>query len=142
MDRARYAVDAVVIEGRSLRSVASSIDMSKSWVAKQVGLFRAGGYEALARKSTAPHRRPTQLDAELENEIVMIRKQLSEDGFDAGPLTIQYHLRQRHGTAPAAPPSTGRWSGGGSSSPSPRSGPARPGSGSRPTCPTRPGRPT
>ena len=27
MDRARYAVDAVVIEGRSLRSVASSLDM-------------------------------------------------------------------------------------------------------------------
>jgi transposase len=100
MDRARYAVDAVVIEGRSLRSVASSLDMSKSWVAKQAALFRAGGYEALVPKSKAPHRRPTQLDGELENEIVMIRKQLSEDGFDAGPLTIQYHLRQRHGTAP------------------------------------------
>jgi transposase len=100
MDRARYAVDAVVIEGRSLRSVASSLDMSKSWVAKQAALFRAGGYEALVPKSKAPHRRPTQLDVELENEIVMIRKQLSEDGFDAGPLTIQYHLRQRHGTAP------------------------------------------
>ena len=72
----------------------------QSWVAKQAALFRAGGYEALAPKSKAPHRRPTQLDVEIENEIVMIRKQLSEDGFDAGPLTIQYHLRQRHGTAP------------------------------------------
>ena len=30
MDRARYAVDAVVAEGRSIRSVASSLDMSKS----------------------------------------------------------------------------------------------------------------
>ena len=100
MDRARYAVDAVVIEGRSVRSVASSLDKSKSWVAKQAARFRAGGNEALAPKSTAPKRRPTQLDVELENEIVMIRKQLSEDGFDAGPLTIQYHLAQRHGTAP------------------------------------------
>jgi len=100
MDRARYAVDAVVVEGRSLRSVASSLDMSKSWVAKQVSRFRAGGYEALAPQSTAPHRRPTQLDVALENEIVMIRKHLNEEGFDAGPLTIQYHLRQRHGTAP------------------------------------------
>ena len=99
MDHARYAVDAVVVEGRSLRSVASSLDMSKSWVAKQAALFRAGGYEALA-PSPAPHRRPTQLDVELENEIVVIRKQLDEEGFDAGPLTIQYHLRQRHGTAP------------------------------------------
>jgi transposase len=47
MDRARYAVDAVVLEGRSIRSVAASIDMSKSWVAKQVTRYRAGGYEAL-----------------------------------------------------------------------------------------------
>ncbi len=101
MDRARYAVDAVVIEGRSLRSVASSLDMSKSWVAKQVALFRADGYEALAPRSKAPHRRPTQLDVEIENEIIEIRKELSDGGFDAGPLTIQYHLRQRRGTAPA-----------------------------------------
>ena len=100
MDRARYAVDAVVVEGRSIRSVAASIDMSKSWVAKQVARFRAGGYEALVALSTAPHRRPTQLPVELENEIVTIRKHLDEEGFDAGPLTIQYHLAKRHGTAP------------------------------------------
>lgn len=87
MDRARYAVDAVVIEGRSLRSVASSLDMSKSWVAKQVFLFRTGGYEAMAPKSKAPHRRPTQIAVELENEIVALRKELDEEGFDAGPLT-------------------------------------------------------
>jgi transposase InsO family protein len=100
MDRARYAVDAVLIEGRSIRSVASSLDMSKSWVAKQVSRYRSGGYEALAPRSKAPHRRPTQLAGELEDEIVTIRKQLDEEGLDAGPLTIQYHLARRHGTAP------------------------------------------
>jgi transposase len=100
MDHARYAVDAVEIEGRSLRAVASSIGMSKSWVAKQVVLFRAGGYEGLVRRSTAPHRRPTQLPIELEDEIVMLRKQIDEEGLDAGPLTIQYHLRRRHAAAP------------------------------------------
>ena len=100
MDRARYAVDAVVLEGQSLRSVASSIGMSKSWVAKQVVRFHAGGYEALVRQTTAPHRRPTQTPVELESEIVTMRKQLDEEGLDAGPLTIQYHLRQRHGRAP------------------------------------------
>lgn len=100
MDRARYAVDAVVLEGRSIRSVASSLDMSKSWVAKQVARFRAGGYDALVPRSKAPHRRPSQTSVELENEIVTLRKHLDEEGHDAGPLTIQYHLRQRHGEAP------------------------------------------
>jgi transposase InsO family protein len=74
--------------------------MSKSWVAKQVVRFRAGGCEALVPQTTAPHRRPTQTPVELENEIVTLRKHLDEEGLDAGPLTIQYHLRQRHGKAP------------------------------------------
>jgi transposase len=61
MDRARYAVDAVVTEGRFLRSVASSLGISKSWVAKQVARFQVGGYEALVPLFTAPHRRPSRL---------------------------------------------------------------------------------
>ncbi len=69
-------------------------------MAKQVSRYRSGGYEALARRSTAPHGRPTQIPGELENEIVTLRKHLDEEGLDAGPLTIQYHLRQRHGMAP------------------------------------------
>lgn len=100
MDRARYAVDAVLVEGRSLRAVASSIGMSKSWVQKQVVRFRSGGYEALVRHSTAPHRRPRKTPVELEDEIVTLRKHLDEEGLDAGPLTIGYHLARRHGTAP------------------------------------------
>jgi transposase len=90
-----------VIEGRSLRSVAGSLDMSKSWVAKQVALYRHGGYDALTPKSKAPHHRPTQLPDTLENEIIELRKHLTDEGFDAGPLTIAYHLAQRHGTTPS-----------------------------------------
>ena len=100
MQCARYAVDAVVLEGRSLRAVADSLGMSKSWVAKQVLRFKGGGYEALIPLCKAPHRRPSQISVELENEIVTIRKHLSEQGFDAGPLTIQYHLHKRHGSSP------------------------------------------
>lgn len=58
---------------------------------------------------------------ELENEIVTLRTYLDEEGLDAGPLTIQYHLRQRHGSAPrAGPPSTGCSSDGASSPYDPR----------------------
>jgi len=44
MDLARYVVDAVVLEGRSYREVARAHGVSKSWVGKLVGRFRAGGY--------------------------------------------------------------------------------------------------
>lgn len=46
MDLARYLVDAVVIEHRSLRTVARAHGISKSWVAVLVARYRTGGYEA------------------------------------------------------------------------------------------------
>ncbi|MGH9044003.1 MAG: hypothetical protein ACRDVP_04045 [Acidimicrobiales bacterium] len=88
-------------ESVSIRWVASSIDMSKSWVAKQVSRHRSGGYEALVLESRAPKHRPTQMSVELENEIVTIRKHLDEEGLDADSITIGYHLEKRHGTAPS-----------------------------------------
>ena len=56
MDVARYLVDAVILEGRSYRDVASSHGVSKSWVAKLVARYRSGGYDALAPASKAAHR--------------------------------------------------------------------------------------
>ncbi len=85
MDRARYAVDAVVLEGRSLRSVASSLDMSKSWVAKQVVRFHAGGDEALEPRSNAAEGagQPT-CGRGRRRDRGLWGKRLAEDGLDAG----------------------------------------------------------
>lgn len=101
MELAKYAVAAVTVEKRTYRSVAASLGVSKSWVGKQVKLFEAGGHEALQKRSTAPKRRPTQMPVKLEEKIVLMRKQLDEEGLDAGPKTIEYHLTQRHGTSPS-----------------------------------------
>jgi len=96
MDLARYVVDAVVLEGRSYREVARAHGVSKSWVGKLVGRFRAGGYEAIEPKSRAARRIPHRTSDELEDEIVGLRKELTELGVDAGAATIAYHLSQRH----------------------------------------------
>ena len=47
VDLAHYAVNAVLVEGRSVRAVAGATGTSKSWVQRHVQLFRAGGAEAL-----------------------------------------------------------------------------------------------
>ena len=53
---ARYVVEAVTREGRSYREVAAAHGVSKSWVAKLVARYRAGGYEAIKpRSKAAPH---------------------------------------------------------------------------------------
>ena len=101
MDLARYVVDAVVVEGRSMREVARAHGVSKSWVAVLVGRYRAGGYGALEPRSKRPHHSPTRTEALTEDEIVALRKRLSDEGLDAGPHTIRWHLERTWFEAPS-----------------------------------------
>ena len=59
MDLASYCVQAVLVEGRSVRDVAAATGRSKSWVHRHVALYRAGGEEALVPKKRGPKVRPT-----------------------------------------------------------------------------------
>ena len=95
MDLGRYVVDAVVLEGRSYREVARAHGVSKSWVGKLVARFREGGYGALAPRSRAAKTIPHRTSVEVEDEIVKLRKELTDQGLDAGAETIRYHLALR-----------------------------------------------
>ena len=101
MELARYVVDAVVIEGRGVREVARSHGVSKTWVSVQLARFREAGYEALVPRSRRAHSRPNRTPAELEDEIVRLRKDLVDLGFDAGARTIAWHLAKRHAEVPS-----------------------------------------
>ena len=101
MELARYVVEAVVLEGRSYRDVARAHGVSKSWVGKLVARYRSGGYEALAPRSRAARRIPHRTPDELEEEIVGLRKELSELGVDAGAETIHHHLSLHHDQVPS-----------------------------------------
>jgi transposase InsO family protein len=101
MDLARYVVDAVVLEGRSYREVARAHGVSKSWVGKLVGRFRSGGYAAIEPRSRAARTIPHRTSDELEDEIVGLRKELTELGVDAGAQTIAYHLGRRYEQVPS-----------------------------------------
>jgi transposase len=92
LDLPRYIVDAVVLEGRSYGEVARAHGVSKSWVAKLVWRFKRGGYEAIEPRARIAKTIPNRCPPELEEQIVGLRKQLDEAGFDAGAHTIQHHL--------------------------------------------------
>lgn len=92
MDLARYVVEAVIVEGRSYREVARAHGVSKSWVGKVVGRFREGGYEALTPRSRAPGHIPHRTPVDVEERIVALRGELTGAGFDAGAVTIHFHL--------------------------------------------------
>ncbi len=101
MELARYVVEAVVLEGRSYRDVARSHGVSKSWVAKLVGRYRAGGYDGMAARSRAPRTIPHRTPPEVEDDIVAVRKDLQDQGLDAGAQTIHVHLARRREPPPS-----------------------------------------
>ena len=101
MDLAKYCVNAVLVERRSMREVASATGRSKSWVHRHVALYRAGGEEALAPLKRGPKVPANLTSATLEGEIVAWRKRLAEDGLDAGARTIAWHLNQSGVEVPA-----------------------------------------
>ena len=101
MSLARYVVDAVVIDGRSVRDVARTHGVSKSWVALLVSRYRNSGYEALEPRSRRPKTVPRRTPDALEDAIVELRKQLSELGVDAGADTIGWHLAQQGIASPS-----------------------------------------
>ena len=101
MDLARYCVNAVLVEGRSMRAVAAATGRSKSWVHRHVALYRAGGDEALDPRKRGPKVPANLTSCEVEDEIVAWRKRLAEDGLDAGARTIAWHLNHRGAEVPA-----------------------------------------
>jgi transposase len=101
MDLARFVVEAVTLEHRSCREVAAAYGVSKSWVAELVRRYRSGGEEALVPRSRAPNRIPHRTPPEVEDRMVSLRKDLADEGLDAGAETIRYHLERFQGTAPS-----------------------------------------
>jgi transposase InsO family protein len=100
----RLVVAAVKEAGRSKSEVARDYGISRRWVQKVIRRYELEGEAGLEPRSRRPKTNPHQVPAELEDEIVRIRKHLAEEGLDAGAHTIAFHLHRRHGTSPA--PST------------------------------------
>jgi len=97
----QMVVDAVLLEGRSVRDVARSFGVSKTFVAKMVKRFKEGGTEALEPRSRAHLSDPNKTSLDLEDRIVSLRKELLDFGVDADAATIETHLSRVMDTSPS-----------------------------------------
>jgi transposase InsO family protein len=97
----QLVVAAVRVEGRSKSEVARTYGVSRRWVHELCKRFDAEGDAGLEPRSRRPHRTPNQTPAEIEDEIVSLRKLLADQGLDAGAHTIAFHLERKRGHAPA-----------------------------------------
>ena len=96
MDLAGYVINAVLVEGRSVTEVCEAHDVSRSWLYELIARYRELGDAGLRPQSRRPRSSPTRVDAAVEDEIVALRKELTDLGVDAGAHTIHYHLERRY----------------------------------------------
>jgi transposase len=99
VDKGRFLIEVHLRTGRSIGELARSHGMSRSWLYKRLARYCREGPAGLEARSRRPQRSPGRIADVWEDEIVALRKELTEFGVDAGAGTIQYHLARRHGTA-------------------------------------------
>jgi transposase InsO family protein len=98
VSKAKLVITAVVVEGRTQAEVAAAYGVSKGWVSKLLARYRAEGEAAFAPRSRRPRSSPTATPASTVELVLRLRKQLTEQGLDAGADTIGWHLLQHHDT--------------------------------------------
>jgi transposase len=101
MSLARLVVTAVRVEGRSISAVARDYHVSRRWIHELLRRYDTQGEAGLQPRSRRPRASPQRTTDAVQDEIIALRKSLTDQGLDAGACTIAYHLTQRHGHAPA-----------------------------------------
>jgi transposase InsO family protein len=96
VSKQRAVILAVVVEGLTQAEAARRYEVSDATVSRLVARYRTDGDAAFEPRSRRPHRSPTRIDAGIVELVVNLRKELVDAGLDAGPLTIAWHLHQRH----------------------------------------------
>ena len=98
MSRAQLVITALFVEHQSPAEVAARYGVHRAWVYKLKARYEAEGDTALAPRSRRPKSSPTATPPATAELVLALRKQLSEQGLDAGADTIGWHLHHRHQT--------------------------------------------
>jgi transposase InsO family protein len=102
VSKARLVVTAVVLEGRSQAEVARAYGVSQPWISRLVARYRTDGDAAFEPRSKRPRSSPNATPRPVVERVLALRKQLTEQGLDAGPHTICWHLGQEQTTVSTA----------------------------------------
>ena len=96
MSKARLVITAVVVEGRTQGEVARAYGVSQGWISRLIARYRMEGEAAFEQRSRRPKTSPGAVDPSTVELIIRLRKELTEDGLDAGPDMIGWHLAHHH----------------------------------------------
>jgi transposase InsO family protein len=96
MSRARLVITAVTVEKRPVSEVARSYGVARSWIYTLLARYQAEGEAAFEPRSRRPKTSPRAISADTADLIVRLRKELTDQGLDAGAVTIAWHLEHGH----------------------------------------------
>ena len=92
----RLLITAMVVENRPVREVAATYGVSTSWLYELLARYRREGDAVFEPRSRRPASNPNATPVEVVDLIVRLRKELADQGLDAGPETITWHLAHHH----------------------------------------------
>lgn len=78
--------------GASITELCGELGISRQTFYKWRHRYQTEGIGGLRERSRRPKHCPHQTPETLEDQIIRLRKELAEDGLDAGARTIRFHL--------------------------------------------------
>ena len=103
MSRARVAVLKVISKQLSVTAAAAEYGYSRQHLHRLIARYRAGGLDAVEPRSRRPLSNPQATEDKVRDFIVKTRLELTAAGWDAGPVTIAWHLDQAGLHVPSTP---------------------------------------
>lgn len=105
MDVKLVAAVVAMAKGQKVNvsELCRSENTSRKTFYKWVERVREEGLEGLEGRSTRPKTSPNQISPEVEDHIVLLRKELADAGLDHGATTIQWHLGRKKDLAARVP---------------------------------------
>jgi transposase InsO family protein len=95
MSKRRLVITAV-LAGASQSEVARTYGVSQGWISRLMARYRDEGEAAYQPRSRRPVTSPAATAAPVVDLVLRLRKELTEQGLDAGAETIGWHLTHRH----------------------------------------------
>ncbi|KRA37961.1 MULTISPECIES: IS481 family transposase [unclassified Nocardioides] len=99
MSKARLVITAVTLENRPVAQVAADYNVARSWIYELLARYKTEGEAAFEPRSRRPHTSPGATDLATVELILVLRKELTQAGLDAGAETIAWHLSHHHKTS-------------------------------------------
>lgn len=95
MSKRRLVITAV-LAGRSQSEVARVYGVSQGWISRLLARYAVEGEEVFEPRSRRPKTSPRATPAATVELVLRLRKDLTEQGLDAGADTLAWHLEHHH----------------------------------------------